>query len=115
MNTPNVRIGILLVAALSLGALVNTTGCAVARDQETVGAYVDDATVTTRVKAKLAEDETVSAMAISVETLQGMVQLSGFAKSSAEKSRAEQLARSTQGVTKVRNDIIVRASSQYPQ
>ncbi len=113
MNMNNKRIGLLLAATLSLGGLVvNTTGCAVSRDQETVGAYVDDATVTTRVKAKLAEDETVSAMAISVETLQGVVQLSGFAKSAAEKARAEQLARGTKGVTGVRNDIIVRAQPE---
>ena len=87
---------------------VQTTGCAVARDQQSVGSYVDDTTLTTRVKSKFAEDPTVSAMAISVETLKGTVQLSGFAKSSAEKDRAGQLARDTSGVVAVRNDIVVR-------
>jgi hyperosmotically inducible protein len=104
----NARFGLILAAALSATTVIGTTGCAVARDQETVGAYVDDATVTTRVKAKLAEDTTVSAAAISVETLKGVVQLSGFAKSSQERARAEQLARGTPGVNSVRNDIIVR-------
>ncbi|MBS0555102.1 MAG: BON domain-containing protein, partial [Proteobacteria bacterium] len=74
----------------------------------TVGEYVDDATITTRVKAKFAEDPTVSAMAISVETLRGTVQLSGFAKSATEKSHAEKIARSTSGVKGVKNDIVVR-------
>ena len=59
------------------------------RDQQTVGQFVDDTTLTTRVKAKFAEDPTVSAMSISVETLKGTVQLSGFAKSTAERNRAE--------------------------
>ena len=89
-------------AALSLG------GCAVARDQQTVGLYIDDATITTRVKAKFAENSAVSAMAINVETLKGVVQLSGFAKTADERAMAEKLARETQGVQAVRNDIVVR-------
>jgi hyperosmotically inducible periplasmic protein len=99
----------ILIAAMTAATLIAGTGCAVTRGQETVGAYVDDATLTTRVKAKFAEDKTVSAMSISVETLKGVVQLSGFAKSADEKAMAERLARSTSGVAGVRNDIIVRS------
>jgi osmotically-inducible protein OsmY len=98
-----------LAAAMTAAVLLTTTGCAVVRDQQTVGSYIDDATLTTRVKARFAEDPTVSAMAIKVETLEGVVQLSGFAKSLDEKSKAEQLARKTSGVRAVRNDIIVRS------
>jgi osmotically-inducible protein OsmY len=97
-----------LLAVAATVSLVQITGCAVARDQQTVGAYVDDATITTRVKAKMAEDKTVSATSISVETLNGTVQLSGFAKSNAEKASAEALAKATPGVKAVRNDIVVR-------
>ena len=103
------RIQHTLAAVVSVVALLTTTGCAVFRDQQSVGSFVDDATLTTRVKAKFAEDRTVSALAISVETLKGVVQLSGFAKSAEEKSTAERLARSTSGVLSVRNDIIVRS------
>ena len=103
------RISHTLAAVVSAVALLTTAGCAVMRDQQSVGSYVDDATLTTRVKAKFAEDKTVSALAISVETLKGVVQLSGFAKSAEEKSMAERLARSTSGVVSVRNDIIVRS------
>lgn len=94
-------------AALA-GITVVTTGCSVARQQQTVGSYVDDAGITTAVKAKFAEDKTVAASSISVETLNGTVQLSGFAKSQAEKDRAEQLARNTNNVRDVRNSIVVR-------
>jgi hyperosmotically inducible periplasmic protein len=97
-----------LLATAAAFAIVQTTGCAVTRDQQSVGSYIDDSTLTTRVKAKFAEDSTVSAMAIQVETLKGMVQLSGFAKSGEERIKAEQLARATSGVVAVRNDIIVR-------
>lgn len=103
----NTRLAI--AAAVSAFALVAGTGCAVVRDQQTVGSYVDDTTVTTRVKAKFAEDKTVSALAINVETLKGVVQLSGFAKSGEEKAMAEKLAREVAGVVSVRNDIIVRS------
>ncbi len=84
------------------------TGCAVARHQETVGEYVDDATITTRVKAKFTADPAVSAMAIGVETLRGTVQLSGFARSAGERALAEKLARETPGARSVRNDIVLR-------
>lgn len=98
---------IALASALALGA-VTMTGCAVARDQQTVGSYIDDAAITTQVKAKFAEDPAVSAMAINVETLKGVVQLSGFAKTGAERDKAAVLAANVKGVTRVTNDIIVR-------
>jgi hyperosmotically inducible periplasmic protein len=96
-------------ALLALAGLtVVTTGCAVTRDQETIGAYVDDSSITTVVKSRLFEDKTVSGMAISVETLNGTVQLSGFAKSNNEKMQAESITRSVNHVKAVRNNIVVR-------
>ena len=97
-------------ATLALSGLLAFTaaGCAVTRDQSTVGEYVDDSTITTRIKAAMADDPTVSATSISVETLQGTVQLSGFAKSRLEKTRAAEIARDTNGVKRVENDIVVR-------
>ncbi len=98
---------IALASALAITAIYST-GCAVVRDQESVGAYVDDATITTRVKARFANDPAVSAMAIQVETLKGAVQLSGFAKSSSERANAEMITKAVPGVTRVINDIAVR-------
>ncbi len=98
-----------LTVAMLLGtATVFTTGCAVVRDQQTVGTYIDDPAITTAVKAKFVEDKVVSAMSIGVETLKGTVQLSGFAKNSEERVRAESLAREVKGVVSVKNDIVVR-------
>ena len=98
---------IALASALAFGA-VTITGCAVARDQQTVGSYIDDTTITTQVKARFAEDPAVSAMSIKVETLKGVVQLSGFAKNSAERDQAATIAANVKGVTRVTNDIIVK-------
>ena len=94
-------------AALA-GITIVSAGCAVGRGQETTGAYIDDAGITTSVKARFVKDKTVSASSISVETLNGTVQLSGFAKSIAEKSRAGEIAGSVKNVKSVRNDIVVR-------
>ena len=97
-----------MTLALSGLLAFSAVGCAVMRDQSTVGEYVDDATITTRVKAKFAEDPTVSAMAIKVETLKGVVQLSGFAKSASERANAEAIAKNVPGVKSVLNSISVR-------
>ena len=99
---------ILFASMVALAALAGG-GCAVTSGQSTVGQYVDDTTIATRVKARFAEDTQVSAMRIQVESLKGTVQLAGFATSQAEKDRAGQLARSTPDVKDVRNNIIVRA------
>ena len=55
-----------LAFALVAGATLVTAGCSVIRGQEGVGAYVDDAAITTAVKAKFVEDKTVDAGAIKV-------------------------------------------------
>jgi hyperosmotically inducible protein len=98
----------LAFAAVAGVTIVTATGCSVAREQQTLGSYVDDAGITTAVKARMAEDKSVSATSISVETLNGTVQLSGFAKSQTEKNQAESIARNTKNVREVRNSIVVR-------
>jgi hyperosmotically inducible periplasmic protein len=97
-----------LAITMTTLALLATTGCAVQRGQETVGAYVDDAGITTLVKTRFIENKTVDASAISVETLKGTVMLSGFAKSQSEKGIAEGIARGVKGVVGVQNNISVR-------
>lgn len=93
-----------VVVALTL---LLASGCAVTRGQETVGAYIDDSAITTSVKARFVDSKQVDASSISVETLNGIVQLSGFAKSATEKSTAESIARNVKGVKSVKNEISV--------
>ena len=89
-------------------AMAKDLGESAKQAANTVMDKVDDATITSRVKTKFAEDTTVSAMAIGVETLKGVVQLSGFAANEAEKRRAAEIARSVPDVKDVRNNIIIR-------
>ncbi len=97
-----------LAIAISAVVLLTATGCAVQRGQETVGAYVDDAGITTLVKTRFIENKQVDAASIKVETLNGTVMLSGFAKNGAERNTAEAIARGVKGVVSVRNEIAVR-------
>jgi len=97
-----------LVATMAALVLLAATGCAVTRGQETVGAYVDDAAITTAVKGRFVDNRSVDASSIRVETLNGTVMLSGFAKNATEKSTAEALAWKVNGVKVVKNEIAIR-------
>lgn len=98
----------ILAAVAASTLLLAAGGCAVVRGQEPVGAYVDDAAITTAVKARMVDNKNVDASSISVETLNGTVMLSGFAKNNDERTVAEALARKTNGVKAVKNEITVR-------
>lgn len=87
---------------------LSVSGCAVSRGQETVGAYVDDTGITALVKSRFFEDKDVAGSSISVETLNGTVMLSGFAKNALERNKAESIARGVKGVRAVRNEIAIR-------
>jgi osmotically-inducible protein OsmY len=92
------------VAAISLGV----AACAVAEGQSTAGQYVDDATISTQVRAKIVNDPNVKLSQVDVRTLNQEVQLSGFVDNLAAKTRAGEIARSVNGVKSVKNDIVVR-------
>jgi osmotically-inducible protein OsmY len=100
---------VLIASMLAVAGIVGVAGCAVTDKQSSVGSYIDDSTITARVKSRFAQDPRVSAMRINVDTLQGVVQLSGFATSAEEKKRAAELAREVPGVQNVRNNITVEA------
>lgn len=80
-----------------------------------VGQYVDDATITTRVKSKFASDSTVSATRIKVDTVKGVVELSGNVSSEAEREQAQAIAKAIPDVRAVRNNLTVQgATSSKP-
>lgn len=69
---------------------------------------VDDTAITTAVKARFVDNPDVDASAISVETLNGTVMLSGFAKSPQEQVIATNLTWKVKGVRGVKNVTVVR-------
>jgi len=75
---------------------------------ESAGKYFDDSVITTKVKARLAEDNVLKAYEINVKTYNGVVQLRGFVDSQMTIDRAGKIASGVEGVKSVKNDLIVK-------
>ncbi|MHB8535569.1 MAG: BON domain-containing protein [Sulfuricaulis sp.] len=88
--------------------LIGLAGCAGTQTQDSTGQYIDDASITTKVKSVMVADSEVSALHISVETIKGVVHLSGSADTQHEADKAGMIARNVAGVTSVKNDIHVK-------
>jgi osmotically-inducible protein OsmY len=97
-----------LSAAFLAVTLVSVVGCASTSGNEGTGEYVDDAVITTKVKAAIFNEPTLKSAEINVETFKGAVQLSGFVNSQADINKAAEVARGVQGVTSVKNDMRVK-------
>lgn len=91
-------------AARNTATEARQTTAAAANKAERV---IDDSVITTKVKTALLADSTVKGLNINVDTVGGTVTLSGTAKSQAERSQAEALAASVEGVRTVVNRINV--------
>ncbi|MDB6028375.1 MAG: transport-associated protein [Verrucomicrobiales bacterium] len=103
-----------MVAALAAIVSVATfsVGCAGDRTHRSTGAYLDDKSIATKVKADLIGDPDVKAAQVKVNVFKGDVQLSGFVDSDLQKQKAEQIARNVNGVNYVRNDLVVRSANE---
>jgi osmotically-inducible protein OsmY len=88
--------------------LIGLAGCAGTQTRESTGEYIDDAAITTKVKSAMIADKEVSAYPISVETIKGVVHLTGTANTRHEADRAAEIARGVAGVKSVNNDIRVK-------
>jgi hyperosmotically inducible protein len=98
----------LIAAALSAFLLVSVVGCASTSRQEGTGEYVDDAVITTKVKAAIFNEPTLKSTEINVETFKGAVQLSGFVSSQADVNKAVEITRSVKGVVSIKNNMHVK-------
>lgn len=99
------RFATMLFAASLVATLA---GCASTPTKESAGEYVDDAVITTKVKASIVNEPTLKATEINVETFKGTVQLSGFVAQPGDAQKAADLARGVKGVVSVKNDIRVK-------
>lgn len=94
-----------MTALFAAVMLTSVVGCASTHNKEGTGEYVDDAWITTKVKAAFVKDKTLSAAEINVETFKGTVQLSGFVKDKEDIAKASSVAREIKGVKAVKNDL----------
>jgi len=97
----------LLVGALA----VSVAACAAVQGRESTGEYVDDATISTKVRAEIIRDPNLKMGQVGVETMQGVVQLTGFVDTPQAAAQASQVARSVKGVKEVKNNIVVRPAT----
>ena len=93
---------------LSILAVAGLMGCASTATSESTGQYIDDTTITTKVKAAILDQPTLKSAEINVETFKGVVQLSGFVSSQDNVNTAMNTARSVKGVSSVKNDMRVK-------
>jgi hyperosmotically inducible periplasmic protein len=100
-------------AALVAAALLFSAACS-RDDGKTAGQTIDDSAINAKVKAAFAQDPGVRAVDIKVDTHLGKVQLSGWADSAAEKTRAEELAKAVPGVKSVENKIALKTDVKKP-
>jgi osmotically-inducible protein OsmY len=89
-----------IVASLAIGA---SSAFAYGSDHP-----IEDSVLTTKVKAKLVEDNTTKARHINVTTKNGVVTLSGTVDSTTEKDAAAQDAQKVEGVASVDNQLTVK-------
>ena len=93
-----------LVGALSLGACQSTTG-------KTTGQTMTDSRITAAVQSKLTADRVSNFTRVDVDTERGVVNLSGVVQSADQKSRAEELTRQVNGVSRVNNNLQIQGQS----
>jgi len=91
-----------------VAASMTLAGCASTSTQESTGAFIDDAAITTKVKAALFKDTSLRGAEISVTTLKSAVQLSGFVPGFWEANTAGRLAGAVSGVSSVQNNLVVK-------
>lgn len=94
--------------AAILAFFVLLAGCASSSKEKSTGEYIDDAVITTKVKAAFVGDDELKATEIQVETYKGVVQLSGFVADASHVSKATKVAKDVKGVKSVKNDIRVK-------
>jgi osmotically-inducible protein OsmY len=80
----------------------------VAEGASRAGKALEESKLTAKIKSKMALDDHVKARAIDVDTSDGVATLSGIVASGDERKRAVQLARDTEGITRVVDELEVR-------
>ena len=102
------KLSSLVAVGSFLGLCAFSNGCAETRTHDSTGQYVDDTGITAKVKTALLKDDLVKSFEITVSTMKGVVQLSGFVDNSGQKSAAGRDAALVPGVTEVSNNLIVK-------
>jgi len=94
---------LIMAGGLGLATVTTFTGCATG-DRST-GQYIDDRMTARRVKAELKQNPIYKFNEVSVNAYRGVVQLNGWVTQPEQKDIAERIAKNTQGVIQVVNNL----------
>lgn len=83
-----------------------------AQPAQSAGEKIDDASITAQVKVALAAHRSTSAIKTNVQTMDGVVTVSGFVKNDAEKSLVGKLVGDVKGVTDVVNNLTIEVPAE---
>jgi len=97
-------LSVILIASVATLA----AACAATPTRESTGGYLDDSTITAKIKSNLTQDSKVSATDVHVKTYKGVVDLSGFVNSRQEIAEAGIVADQVEGVRSLHNNLIVK-------
>ena len=101
-------LAVMLTSAVATGSAY--AGQKVDSSMNKVGNFMDDSTITAKVKAALVDHDSIKSTDISVKTDQKVVTLSGFVESQAQAEEAVKVAKGVEGVTSVSDKLHVRDS-----
>jgi hyperosmotically inducible periplasmic protein len=110
---PPMKLSLRSITSLAVvvgGIALTQSGCSSTATRESTGEYIDDAAISTKVKAALIKDPIVKAADVKVETFKGTVQLSGFVDNAEQKAQAERIAAGINGVMAVKNNIALKTA-----
>jgi hypothetical protein len=97
-----------LVVLLYVAIISFAAACAATPTRESTGGYVDDSTITAKIKADLLQDNKLTASDVHMKTYKGIVDLSSFVNRESDISEAGIVAGRVSGVTSVHNNLIVK-------
>jgi len=95
----------LCLGLLTTAAVGTFTGCAGNANERSTGQYIDDKTMQHQVRDALSDNAEYKFDNVNVAVYRGTVQLSGFVQNAEQKSKANDIAKSVQGVKDVQNNI----------
>jgi hyperosmotically inducible periplasmic protein len=111
MKNGFLTVGLILLLGIAGCTATKNTGTAVSEGTQAAASktaeVVTDASITSAIKMKMANDKLVSASKIDVDTKDGNVTLNGTVKSQAEADKAVELANSVGGVKSVHSNLVV--------
>lgn len=99
---------LVLCLSLSVAAVIGVSGCAGDRYERSTGEYIDDKSLSSRVRSALSDNAEYKFGDVNVTSFRGTVQLSGFVSTSDQKRKAGDTAEKVQGVKNVENNITLK-------